>query len=187
MLRRARWIPFLLVFAAAGCSGGGAVFVHPQVDFSHIRRCAVLPFANLTGDSFAAKRMESIFLMEVLTSGALTLVEPEETLSAMTDLRITPGSTPTAEQVVALGKALSVEGVLFGSVEDYGPVNRSGRPGYQVTAAYSLLETETGTLIWRSQVHVEGLSLWKRLFGGESATLFELSRKAARKALGSLL
>jgi hypothetical protein len=189
MQKRARRIPCLLTFLAfaAGCSGGGTVFVHPDVDFSHIRRCAVLPFENLTSDAFAGKRLESIFLMEVLSSGVLTVVEPEETASAAAKLQINPGNMPTPEQVVALGKALSVEGILFGSVEDYGPLNRSGQQGYQVTAAFSLTETETGAMIWRSQVHVEGLSLWKRLFGGESASLFDLSRKAARKALGSLL
>ena len=189
MLRRARWIPCLLAFLpiVAGCSGGGTVFVHPDVDFSHIRRCAVLPFQNLTEDAFAGKRMESIFLMEVLASGTLIVVDPEEAAGAAAKLQISPGSVPTPEQVVALGKALSVEGVLLGSVEDYGPLNRSGQQGLQVTATFSLAETETGTVIWRSQVHVEGLSLWKRLFGGESASLFDLSRKAARKALGSLL
>jgi uncharacterized protein YbjQ (UPF0145 family) len=49
-----------------------------------------------------------------------------------------------------------------------------------------MAETETGNLIWRSQVHVDGSSLWKKLFGGESASLYDVSRKAVQKALGSL-
>lgn len=189
MLKPSRGISCLLAVLSvvAGCSGGGTVYLHPSVDFSQLRRCAILPFENLTSDTFAGKRLESIFLMEVLADGTLTVVEPEETASALAGLRITPGSMPTPEQVVALGKVLSVDGVLFGSVEDYGPLNRSGQPGNQVTAVFSLTETETGTLVWRSQVHVEGLSLFKRLFGGESASLFDLSRMAAQKALGSLL
>ena len=48
--------------------------------------CAVLPFQNLTGDSFAARRMESIFLMEVLANGTLAMVEPEETASALANI-----------------------------------------------------------------------------------------------------
>jgi hypothetical protein len=171
----------------ADCAGGGASFVHPNVDFSHIQRCAVLPFQNLTADTFAGKRMQSIFLTELLANGSLVLVEPEETASAMSEMKLAPGSVPNAEQFVALGKALSVEGIFCGSVEDYGPVSRSGQQEYQVTATFSLTETETGSLVWRSQAHVEGLSLLKRLFGGESASLFDLSRKATRKALGSLL
>jgi polysaccharide biosynthesis protein PelC len=181
-----RWAVALLL-AGAGCAGSGGAFVHPDVDFSHIQRCAVLPFQNLSSDNFAGMRVQSIFLMEVLANGSLAIVEPEETASAMKDLKIPAGGVPTAEQLVALGKALSVQGVFAGSVEDYGPLNRSGQQGYQVTAAFSLFETETGNLVWRAQSHVEGLSLWKRLFGGESASLYDLSRKAARKALGSLL
>ncbi len=179
------WILFLLPLCI-GCAGSSRSFVHPTVDFSHIQRCAVLPYQNLTQDGFADERLQSIFLMEVLERGSLTIVDPEETVSAMKELKLTPGSILTPEQIMALGKALSVEGVFFGSVEEYGLQGRSRQPVYGVTAVFSMAETETGNLIWRSQVHVDGSSFWKKLFGGESASLYDVSRKAVRKALGSL-
>jgi hypothetical protein len=55
-----------------------------------------------------------------------------------------------------------------------------------VTASFSMAETETGNLIWRSQVHVGGSSLWRTLFGGNPVSLYEVSRAAVRKALGTL-
>ncbi len=170
-----------------GCAGSGTSFVHPTVDFSHIRRCALLPFQNLTEDGFADERLQSVFLMEILERGSLSIIDPEETVSAMKELRLAPGSTLTPEQIVALGKALSVEAVFFGSVEEYGLQSRSRQQIYEITAAFGMAETETGNLIWRSQVHVDGSSFWKKIFGGESAGLYDISRKAVRRALGSLL
>jgi hypothetical protein len=173
--------------ALAGCAGSGASFVNPAVDFSHIRRCAVLPFQNLTDDSFADERLQSIFLMELLDRGSLAVVDLEETASTMRAQRLVPGSTLTPEQIVSLGEALEVEAVFLGSVEEYGLVSRSRRPASSLTAVFSMAETETGNIIWRSQVHADGSSFWKKIFGGESASQFDVSRKAVRKALGTLL
>ena len=104
----------------------------------------------------------------------------------MKDQKIALGSPLTPEQIVTLGEALSVEAVFLGSIEEYGLQSRSRQQIYGVTAVFSMAETETGNLIWRSQVHVDGSSFWKKIFGGESASLYDVSRKAVRKALGSL-
>jgi hypothetical protein len=170
----------------AGCAGSNA-FIQPNVDFSHIHRCAILPFQNLTNDGFADERLESIFLMEVLQDGSLAMVDPEETVSAMNAQHVTPGVAPTPEQIVSLGKTLSVDAVFMGSVEEYGLQSQSRQQIYGVTAVFSMAETETGNLIWRSQVHVAGSSIWKRIFGGESASLYDISKTAVRRALADLL
>jgi hypothetical protein len=185
-LRLAFAVLLALAAWAAGCAGGTMSFLHPNVDFSHIHRCAVLPFHNLTSDSYADDRIQSIFLMEVLGQGELVLVDPEETVGAIKDLKISPASTPTPEQLVALGKALSVEAVFEGTVEEYGQAPGARSDVYFVTATFSMSETETGNLIWRAQVHKDGSSFLKKLFGGETASLYTVSRKAVRAALGSL-
>jgi hypothetical protein len=177
----------LLVILCAGCAGGTATsYLHPTVDFSHIHRCAVVPYQNLTQDNFADERLQSAFLSEVLHDGKITMLDPEETASAMRGLKISEGSPLAPEQFVALGKALNVEGIFFGTVEEYGVSRNSRRPIYEVTASFGLAETETGNLIWRSRVHADGSSFWKKIFGGESASLYSVSRKAVRAALGSL-
>lgn len=175
-----------VALGCAGCAGGNASFVHPDVDFSHIQKCAVLPFQNLTSDTFADDRIQSIFLMELLDHSSIVVVDPEETVSAMKELRMSAEGTPSPEQLVALGKALSVEGVFLGKVEEYGQASRAQESAYYVTTVFSLAETETGGLIWRSQVHVDGSSAWKKLFGGDSASLYDVSKEAVQKALGSL-
>lgn len=183
---RARLLGVLiLVQVVTGCAGGSS-YVRPNVDFSHIQRCAIIPFQNMTSDGFADERVQSIFLMEVLRRGSLEILEPEETISAMRELRLTLGTIPSPEQIAALGKSLSVEAVFLGSVEDYGTSSRARQATNHLTASFSMAETETGSLIWRSQVHVGGSSIWKRLFGGEPASLYDVSREGVRKALDTL-
>ena len=184
---RHAWCSLLLILSA-GCAGGNATsYIHPTVDFSHIHRCAVVPYQNLTPDNFADERLESVFLSEVLRDGSLAVLDPEETVSAMRGLKIAPGEPLTPEQIASLGKALGVEGIFFGTVEEYGLSRSSRRQLYTVTAIFSMAETETGNLIWRCQVHADGSSFWKKLFGGDSASLYDVSQKAVRKALGTLL
>jgi hypothetical protein len=170
----------------AGCAGGTAGFVHPNADFSRIRRCAILPFENLTADGYADERLGSVFLMEILRQGDLVALDVEESIEAMRNLKAVPGTNPTEQQVVALGQALGVDAVFFGTVEEYGQSGRSRQGAYFVTASFSLADAETGVLIWRSQVHVQGTSLRQRLFGGEPPSLYEVSVEAVRQALRTL-
>jgi hypothetical protein len=90
------------------------------------------------------------------------------------------------EQIVELGQALSVQGIFFGTVEEYGQARIRNAQAYNVTVSFSLSETETGTMIWNSQVNRNGTSFWRRLFGGGSASLYDVSRDAVDSALGTL-
>jgi hypothetical protein len=104
----------------------------------------------------------------------------------MRELKLDPNAEPSAEQIVALGKALEVDAVFFGSVEDYGPERLSGDRVNAVTLTFSLAETQTGSLIWQSQIHRNGTSFWRKLFGGGSASMYDVSRAAVAEALGTL-
>ena len=171
----------------AGCSSSGSGYINPNVDFGYIERVAVVPFRNLTRDDLAGERLHSVFLMELLEEDVLEIVDPGETVAAMRTLGIPVGGDLTPEQSVRLGEALGIDAFFFGIVEEYGlsAVDRSR--GAEVTAVFGMKETETGTVIWRSQVHENGSSMLKKLFGGGADGMYEVSRKAVRKALETLL
>jgi len=156
------------------------------VDFSFIHRVAIFPFENMSQDLQASARVQSIFMAGILEQGGLTLVDQGEVLYALQKLKISPGAALTSEQIVTLGRELSVEGVFFGTVEEYGLARINNTQVYNVTAAFRLFETETGSLIWNSQVSNDGTSFWRRLFGGGSASLYDVSRSAVRSALRTL-
>lgn len=170
-----------------GCSSSGTSYVNPNVDFGYMQRAAVLPFQNLTSDDIADERMHSIFLMEILKEDVLDIVDSRETVSVMRGMGLSPGSSLTPEQVVALGDKLVVDALFFGTVEEYGYSRGDRRRGPEITAVFGMIETETGAVVWRSQVHATGSSFLKRLFGGGAADLFDVSRDTVRKALRTLL
>lgn len=177
----------VLIFALGGCSPRATTFVHPDVDFSRIQRCAILPFQNLSTDRSAGERVESLFITELLHTGrGLTLVEPGETLAALRDLRLDPAVPLAPAQIVELGKRLGVDGIFTGTVMDCGPESLGRNRVYVVTAEFDLLETETGAVVWKSEVHGSGSSFWRKLFGGDSASLYAVSRDVVRTALRTL-
>ncbi len=176
-----------LVLALGGCSPRATTFVHPDVDFGRIRRCAVLPFQNLSTDRSAGARVESLFLTELLRAGeGLAIVEPGETIAALRELRLDPAVPLSPAQAVELGKRLGAEGLFTGTVMDCGPEALGRNRVYVVTAEFGLLETETGAAVWKCEVHGSGSSVWRKLFGGDSASLHAVSRDVVHKALGSL-
>lgn len=178
----------ILIALASGCaSSSKSGFIHEGVDFGFIHRCAVLPFHNLTSDEYADDRIQSIFVMEILTDGSLELIGTGEVWAALQEIRVGRDAILSPEQFVAVGKRLEVDAVFFGTVEEYG-MDRSGRDrGNEITAVFGMAETQTGVIIWQSQVHVTGLSTWKRLFGGSSGSMHDVSVKCVREALGTLL
>lgn len=170
-----------------GCAPRATTFVRPDVDFGRIRRCAVLPFRNLTQDQGAAERVQSVFLTELLRRGeGLQIVEMGETISALRELRLSAGEPLPPARLVELGKRLGAEGVFAGGVLDYGVEQGGQNRVTLVTAEFTLSETETGSLIWKSEVHGKGTSLWRKLFGGEPASLYAVTRDVVGRALGTL-
>ena len=85
-----------------------------------------------------------------------------------------------------LGQVLSVDGIFFASVEEYGVERVSKDRTYSITASYSLAETETGLKVWNAQTRCQGSSFWRKLFGGGSASLYAVSKENVNNALETL-
>jgi hypothetical protein len=177
----------LALATAGGCGGARSSYIHPNVDFSYMKRAAVLPFRNLSNDEIADERIQSIFMMELLRADVLEILDPRETVAGMRAAGVPIGAELTAEQAVRLGEALGVDALLFGSVEEYGFGQGDRRRGPEVTVVFGMTETQTGVTVWRVQVHETGSSLWRRLFSHGTKDLFTVSHEAVRRGLGSLL
>lgn len=187
-MRRARHFALALLWllCLGGCSKQMTSFVHPNVDFSFVRRVAIFPFQNLSDVQQAGPRLQSVFTAKILEIEGLDVLNPGETESGVIDQRIALDGDPAPAQMTQLGKRLGVDAVFFGSVEEYGLDRLSGNPSHAVTATFKLVETQTGTVIWNCQVHVGGMSLWRKLFGGGPPSMYSVSEKAVDQALGTL-
>ena len=180
------WLLLLVLAVVPGCSPRASSYVNPDVDFSFIRRVAIFPFQNLSSDHKAPARIGSIFLAELLEQDGLVVLAPGETISALVEMKLTAAEVLSEEQIVALGEALDVDAVFFGTVEEYGLEQMGRDRAFGLTASFSLAETTTGSLIWNSQVHRGGISIWRKMFGGGAPEPYEVSREAVRDALGTL-
>jgi hypothetical protein len=173
--------------SVAGCGAPATSYLHPNVDFGYMERAAVLPFRNLSQDALAGARIQSIFLMELLEEDVLSIVDPRETEAAMRSLGLSADQDLAPEKAVALGAKLGVEALFFGIVEEYGQGQGDRTRGPEITAVFGIIETQTGAVVWRAQVHETGGSLWKRLFGGRPDDAYTVSRDVVRRALRTLL
>ena len=181
------WWIVLLTLTIAGCGSGPVYHVRSDVDFSFIRSVAVVPFQNLSAERFATQRMSSVFISELLQFDELMVLDPGEVLEAYSSMRLSPDVPLTSDQIVALGQRLGVDALVTGTVEDYGLERLGGNQTYAVTAVFGMSETQTGGQIWTAQIRHDGSSFWQKLFGGQPTSLYEVSRKAVREALGTLL
>lgn len=188
--RRWQWEAIILAAALAvatgGCGSGASRFVRDDVDFSFIRRVAVYPFYNLSQDVFGGQRVQSVFLTELLERGEVEVIDRGEVLASVTEMKIHPDAVLSPEQVQALGRDLEADAIFFATVEEYGTERGGANPTQVVTATYQLCETQTGRVVWSSQVRTDGASLGRRLFGGGSASSFAVARENVRAALGTL-
>lgn len=180
----AGWL--LLAIGLSGCGGGAVSHVRDDVDYSHIQRVAVYPFVNRSQDQLAGARVQTVFITDLATRGGLQIIDPGETLAAMRELRYDPGMELSAAQIIDLGKRLDVDAVFFGAVDDYGFERENANRAAVVTLSMRLAETQTGSVVWLSQDQRSGTSVWRKLFGGGSASLHDVTRAVVADCLGSL-
>ena len=188
-----RWMTLLVAAVfAAGCAGtlDSTEFTNPRFDFGFVERVAVMPFENLTNDREAGFRATRLMATELLSSGAVDVVEAGEVQAALGNL---PGglygriARPSTEQIVALGRELGVQAVVLGTVTQ-SEVLRTGQVGWPVVTLDShLVEVETGSAVWAATHTEKGSSFSAKLLGTAGEPLSDTTRRCIRALLGTLL
>jgi TolB-like protein len=161
-------------------------FTHPEIDFSFIRRVAVLPFDNLSTDQQAGFRVTRLIITELLASGAVDVVEPGEVEGALARIART-SAMPDIEQIVTLGESLGVQALVIGTVAQ-SEVLRSGAVGIPVvTIDAQMVETETGAIIWAATHTGKGGSVGARVLGTGGESISQTTRRCVQQLLATLL
>lgn len=184
---------FVLVLAlAGGCSSNLAPtqFSNPSFDFGFVQRLAVLPFDNHTADRDAGVRATRLMATELLSTGAVDVVETGEVLAAIEQIpRLrAPGNTvPSKSEVVELGNILQAQALMLGSVTQSETL-RSGRVGIPVvTIDAHLVETETGVSVWAATHTEKAQSLGKKLLGTGATPISETTRRCIQELISTLI
>ncbi len=179
---------FSALFLITGCRSAGLPTYHisEDIDFSFYKRIAVMPLNNLTNEKYAGDIVRQVTISEMLASGLLDVIVPGEVMSAVSDLGIKNVTSLNAEQIKSLGKALDVEAIIMGSVEEYGMVKTGSVSAPQVTITLMLADASTGTIVWSITKTRGGASFMARHFGARHETISETVLLLIRDAINTL-
>jgi len=179
----------VLWIASTSCSSNISPtrFTNPQFDFGFIERVAVIPLENFSGDKLAGERVARLITTELLASDSVDVVEIGEVLAAKDRLRGVVRNSLSSEQLIALGEALEVQGLIFGTVAE-SEIIRSGTTSIPVvTLDLHMVETETAAPVWAATHSEIGSDISAKLLGTGATPLSVTTRKCVREILKSLL
>jgi hypothetical protein len=185
-----------LLLTAVSCLGGcggtmkATQFTNPKFNFGFVQRLAVLPFDNESSDRQAGSRATRLAVTELLATGSVDVVEPGEVQTALAKITGAPLGRPVApstEQILALGKALNVQGLILGSVTQSENLRSGAVPIPVVTLDLHMVETETGATVWAATHSEKGGSLSARVLGTGGEPIAETTRKCLHEALATLV
>jgi len=176
-----------ILFLAHGCRSAGPSFhIRQDVDFSTIKRVAVVSFENMSSEKSADEIVKYMVINELLLSGLVDVVVPGEVRAAMNKLDIKSGSSLSAEQIKALGRELKVQAVFLGSVFKYGETRDGNMSVPEVSINFMMAETFSGNIIWSVTRTRGGASFMARHFGAQTETLTETAMSVVRDAVQTL-
>jgi hypothetical protein len=189
LLRRYIFVGILFIVCISfGCGGKGtpAFYISHDIDFSFIKKVAVLPLDNLTNERFAADAVRQVVISELLASGLVDVTCPGDAIAAIETLKLKPGQPLSADKIKAVGQALKVQAVVLGAVNKFGEVREGNVSAPEVAITLMMADTGSGTIIWSVTKTRGGAGFLARHFGARSETMSETMLKVIREALQTL-
>lgn len=174
--------------ATCGCGASTRVFTHPEADMSYYTNVGVVPFQNLSSDRFAGEKFSTEFATALLAANKFEVVEQGIFVNAIVQVvgsRTVPDGL-TAEQLKKVAEATGVQGVFEGVVTQY-DMSPSGGDYFPVIGVEArLVDTETGTIVWKATISDRGGPKTPIIGVGEIHTLGELSQKLSKTLVSKI-
>lgn len=178
---------FVSLFISSCRTAANPYHLREDVDFSFIKKVAVMPVENMTVDKFAPEIVRQAVITELLATGAVDVVVPGDVMYAIDRLGIKNPALPSVEQIKNLGKALQVQGLILGSVDRYGEERYGNITAPSVSITLMMADTSSGSIIWSVTKSRGGASFAARHFGARADTLSETVVKVVREAIYTLV
>jgi TolB-like protein len=170
----------------SGCASGPTRYIHPNADLGALKKVAVLPFENVSGEQGAADKVHKIFLVELLSLEVFDVVEPGTVSKALKGETASSPDSLTPDDLKRIGGSLGADALFMGQVVDYSDA-RGPNTAPEVTLQFRLVETASGATVWSTSQTRSGVKTSTRLFGVSSDSVTETTRKIIRRQLGTLL
>ncbi len=181
-------ILLMLVFFQLGCARKVQTdaFLRENIEFSYVRKIAVLPLENNTQDEFVPERLRNVIITQILAMGLFDVVDKGLVDAAFKEEALKKGAPVDLISVKRLGRRLGVQALLVGSV-DLSEENRKGAIVFpELGLTLRLLDAKEALVLWQHSDFESGYSVWGRLLGVESRDTFDVAFELVRKMLLSL-
>jgi polysaccharide biosynthesis protein PelC len=157
-----------------------------NMDFGAVRRVAVMPFVNMTREQLAAERVRDVFTIQLLASEAVYVIPTGETMRGINRITIANPAVPSPEELVQLAHIVNVDAVITGAVREYGEIRSSQSTANIISISVSMLEAQTGKIVWTASSTKGGIGMSERLFGGGGRPMDDVTQEAVRDVLDKL-
>ena len=178
-------LTLLGVLMACG-HGTRRTYQDSNMDFGAIKTVAVMPFTNLSRDNLAGDWVRDVFASTLLATGTVYVVPHGEVVRNVGKAGIGSPNIPAVEDVVRLGTMLKADGVIVGTVKEYGEVRSGTATGNVVSLSIQLYETATGKVVWSGTTTKGGIKFKDRLLGGGGEPLNDATEAAVDDLLGHM-
>lgn len=184
-MNRRTILTLLAALLATSCASGHR-YHDVNMDFAMVKTVAVLPFSNLSREQAAGERVRDVFSNILLSTGSIYVLPQGEVLRAVSRTGMASPSTPSNEEVVKLGQALSADAVITGVIREYGEVRSGSSSGNVISLSLQMQETETGKVIWSASTTQGGIGFSERLLGGGGEPMNQVTEVAVHDLLRKL-
>jgi len=181
-----RLILVLTLALISGCAGGSDYFRNSEMDFGSLQTVGVMPLANLSKDAQAGDRVRDVFTTSLLATGGMYAIPPGELARGITAAGIANPTAPSPEEVVKLCKQLKIDGVIAGTVREYGEVRTASIGANVISMSLQLFEGQTGKVVWSAATTQGGIGLSDRFFGGGGESMNVVTEKAVNELINKL-
>jgi len=182
------WTPIVALYLAllTACAGGGDRYRNPDMDFGSLQTVAVMPLANLSRDTQAADRVRDVFITSLLATGGMYVIPPGEVMRGIGGAGVVNPTAPTPEEVVKLCKQLKIDGVITGTIREYGEVRSGSTAANVISMSMQMFEGQTGKVVWSASTTQGGIGMMDRLIGGGGESMNIVTEKAVNDLIGKL-
>lgn len=149
-----------------------------------IYKIGVMPFQNRSGRIYAGMIVTYMFIVELFKNRHFEVVEYGEVRRSVVDFRIRHKGELDYEGIQALRKALGVDGILVGTVEQYMEGTKTSPPEVAIHAR--LLGTTNNVIIWSDQYSVNGDDNIIVFDWGKTRSADKLAHKVISRLIGKM-
>jgi TolB-like protein len=150
----------------------------PGESSSQLKKIAVLPLDNLSGEEGAGEKMTEIFVVELMRQGRFEVAEPGRVKKALMEKRIRTTRDLDLEAARWLGETLGLDLILVGSVLEFEIQESQNKPVPVVTVISRLMKADTGATLWAA---------YQSRKGDDRETLFGWGRITSLSQLGDVV